>query len=222
MYCFQCGASGAGSFCPSCGQNQSASPCSDADEIITADIHWSDSIDYETVIGHPEVRSRLATTRPSGPRGLTGEDLLTVFDAVSPIGFSLGKLTTAILPIYDKLGIKTQHQSEAAFAAPAGRVMLAVLSSLAIESLTIAEVQQGATQCLLISDIPAGLITNRGQIKVLLEPQATAVRVSLASTISAQWYDWGKSKRLQQALLGRIRTDLYEQGLGREPKQRSA
>jgi len=27
--------------------------------------------------------------------------LLSVFDAVSPIGFSHGKLTTAILPIYE-------------------------------------------------------------------------------------------------------------------------
>ncbi|TWU45851.1 hypothetical protein Q31b_10270 [Novipirellula aureliae] len=222
MYCFQCGAAGAVAFCPACGQDQLASRRSVANETNTASIHWTDSIDYETIIAHPDVRSRLGAIRPCGMRGLSGEDLLSIFDAVSPIGFSLGKLTTAILPIYDKLGIKTDYQSEALCDAPTGRVMLAVLSSLAIKSLAIAEVQQGETQCLLISDIPAGLITNRGRMNILLEKENALVRVSMASTISAQWYDWGKSKNLQQSLFDEIRRELLDQGFGQEPAQRIA
>jgi len=101
-------------------------------------------------------------------------------------------------------------------------VILAVLSSLAIKSLAIAEVQQGETQCLLISDIPAGLITNRGRINILLEQSCASVRISMSSTISAQWYDWGKSKNLQLKLFHGIHRDLLDQGLRQEPVQRIA
>lgn len=204
MYCFRCGAPDVGAFCPACGQNQSAAsrgaPERPAEPVVEATLAWSDSLNYELVIADAEVRQHLSAVQPSGLRGVSGDDLLKVFDAVSPIGFSLGKLSSAVLPIYDKLGIKTQHQSEAKFHTPAGRLMLAALSSLAHKSLTIDAVEQGTNQCLLISKIPSGLITNRGQLSILLERQGPAVRVVMSTTLSAQLYDWGKSKRLQQEL----------------------
>lgn len=222
MYCFRCGASDVAAFCPSCGQNQSAASRSESATIVEATLAWSDSLNYELIIAHPEVRQHLSTIRPRAMRGLTGEDLLSVFDAVSPIGFSLAKLTDAVLPIYDKLGIKTQHQSEVAFPAPAGRLMLATLSSLVYKSLAIETVEQGTDQCLLISKIPIGLITNRGQLSILLERHSTAVRVAMSTTLSAQLYDWGKSKRLQQELFELIGKYLQAQDETQQHVRKSA
>ena len=222
MYCFRCGASGVGAYCPACGQDQSASDRSESETIAEATLAWSESINYELIIAHPEVRQHLSTIRPRTMRGLTGEDLLSVFDAVSPIGFSLGKLTSAVLPIYDKLGINTQHQTETEFGTPAGRLMLAVLSSLAYKSLAIDAVEQGTNQCLLTVKIPSGLITNRGQTSILLERLSAAVRVVMSTTLSAQLYDWGKSKRLQQELLELIRLYLHDQDGTQEAGRKSA
>lgn len=222
MYCFRCGASGVGAFCPSCGQDQSTASHSDSETIVEATLAWSDSINYESIIAHPEVRQHLSAIRPRGTRGLTGEDLLSIFDAVSPIGFSLGKLTDAVLPIYDRLGIKTQHQSETEFQVPAGQLMLAALSSLAYKSLAIDAVEQGTDQCLLIAKIPSGLITNRGQFSILLERHSAAIRLVMSTTLSAQLYDWGKSKRLQQELIALIRKYLHDQVITQGAIRKSA
>lgn len=89
--------------------------------------------------------------------------------------------------------------------------MLAALSSLAFKSLAIDAVEQGTNQCLLISKIPSGLITNRGQLSILLERHSAAIRLVMSTTLSAQLYDWGKSKGLQQEFIALIRKYLHDQ-----------
>lgn len=213
MYCVHCGAEGAVSFCASCGQRQRADAI-DKDQavanssvseslstdsaspilaIVVSEANWTESIQYETVLAQIEARDRISAAGRSAVEGVTSEDLLAVFDAVSPIGFSLGKFTNAILPIYDKLGIKTGHESKGIFDAPPGRVMLAVLCTLAAKSLTITDVHQDPGKCSLSAEIPSGLITNRGKLNILIEVHQMFVSVSLATTISGQWYDWGRS-----------------------------
>jgi hypothetical protein len=152
--------------------------------------------------------------------GVTGDDLLAIFDAISPIGFSLGKFTHAILPVYDKLGIKTGLQSQAVFEAPPGRVMLAVLCTLAAKSLTIANVHQDPVNCSLSAEIPSGLFTNRGKLHILIEVHETHVSLSLSTTISGQWYDWGKSKRMIDEIHQAVHRDLTSQQSGRPPRYR--
>ncbi len=229
MFCVHCGAEGAATFCPLCGLHQQATDRSmppqlesgyGDEEIVEALVAWPESIQYETLLGDSEVRERIAAAARHATAGVTGEDLLAVFDAVSPIGFSLGKLTTAILPIYDKLGIKTQRQSQGIFDAAPGRVMLAVLCTLAAKSLVIAEVHQDADRCSLIADIPSGLITNRGQLAILIEMNQKYVQLSLATTISGQWYDWGKSQRMMDELFSAVHADLTEQQRGQAPRYR--
>ena len=151
---------------------------------------------------------------------MTGDDLLAVFDAISPIGFSLGKFTHAILPIDDKRGIKTGHQSQGIFDSPPGRVILAVLCTLAGESLAIASVHQDPDTCSLSADIPSGLITNRGELHILIAVHELYVSMSLAATISGQWYDWGKSKRLADEIFSAVHGDLTNQQSGRPPQDR--
>jgi hypothetical protein len=179
-----------------------------------------ESIHYETVLAHAEPRERILVAGRGATEGVTGDDFLAVFDAVSPIGFSLGKLTNAILPIYEKLGIKTDRESQAIFDAPPGRVMLAVLCTMAAKSLAIADVRQDSSQCSLSAKIPSGLITNRGKLHVLISVQELHVRVSLATSISGQWYDFGKSKRLIDEMFDSIHRDLTSQQAGLSPRYR--
>jgi hypothetical protein len=229
MFCVHCGAAGAVAFCAACGKRQitstTGSPEHDKDDdvldAIVAELDWVDSIQYETLLANPEPRERIAAAaaRRSTP-GVTSEDLLTIFDAVSPIGFSLSKLSTAIVPISDKLGFKTGKQSQAVFDAPPGRVLLAVLCTLARKSLEIAEVQQAPERCALTAEIPSGLVTNRGRLSALVEQFPGFVQVSLRTHIMGQWYDWGKSSRMLDELLSAIHSDLTEQRQGQPPRFR--
>ena len=217
MYCVHCGAEGAAAFCAECGQRQDPivgkddSPTESVDAIIEAVMHWTESIQYETVLGNPDARNRIAFVARDTQQGITGEDLLAVFDAVSPVGVSLVKLSKLIVPICDKLGIKTDRQAQHAFVAPPGRVLLATLCAMASKSLVIAEVRQDVEKCYLSAEIPATLITHCGKLQILLEVRDGYVQVSLATTISAQWYDWGKSTRLIREIFAAIDNDLRDQ-----------
>jgi hypothetical protein len=176
---------------------------------------WTESLQYDVVLASPEPRKRISAASRDARKGVTGEDLLAVFDAVSPIGFSLGKLSNAILPIYDKLGIKIDRESQALFDAPPGRVILAVLCTLATKSLAIADVRQDSSRCSLSADLPWGLMTNPGKLHALIMADDPYIRVSIAMRISGQWYDFGKTKRLIDEMFEAIHGDLISQQSGR-------
>lgn len=240
MYCIHCGADSVATFCAVCGRRQlvdgqlpaesnadhcdppdsNAGSANSAEPVIEASICWTDSIQYETVLASPEPRERIAAAGRGANQGVTGDDLLAVFDAVSPIGISLGKLTNAILPIYDKLGIKTDRQSQAVFDAAPGRVLLATMCTLAEKSLTIVDVRQDTHECALTAEIPSGLITNRGKLHAVITVHEQYVQVSLATTISGQWYDFGKSKRLIDDMFQSIYNDVTSQQSGNSPRYR--
>ncbi|TWU56713.1 hypothetical protein Poly51_26300 [Rubripirellula tenax] len=243
MFCVHCGADGAARFCAACGKNQTdlAGPF-DTPEVVDLDValthsietsdaivdailvddasDWTKSIQYQTVLNHPVARNRITASAKKSQPGVTGEDLLEVFDAVSPIGFSLAKFTKAILPIYDKLGIKTDRQAQSIFDAVPGRLMLATLCTIASKALVIDQVHQGPDQCSLSAELPSGLITNRGRIHILIEVCEGYSRITLNTTISGQLYDWGKSTRLMTDMLAEIHSDLTDQLSGHSPRYR--
>ena len=70
------------------------------------------TLNYEVVLSNPEARRRIAAAGARNTQGLTAEDLLKIFDAVSPLGVSLEKLSGVLLPICDKIGIKMQRVIE--------------------------------------------------------------------------------------------------------------
>ena len=118
------------------------------------------------------------------------------------------------MPIVDKLGIRTTNQSQAVWQVDAGRVLLAYLCSLASKSLEVTDVQQEVDSCSLSAKIPLGIITNPGKVVTKLESNSGWVRATLVVTISGQWYDWGKSKRLIEDILVGINADLIDQNAG--------
>tara|TARA_R110002049_G_scaffold2750_7_gene22094 strand:- start:38808 stop:39464 length:657 start_codon:yes stop_codon:yes gene_type:complete len=192
---------------------------SDSDEPLVATlvelaVPWTQTLDYANLTSQDEPRDRIAAAARSAENNLSGEDFLAIVDAVSPIGVSISKLTGAIVPIFDKLGFHTSHQSQGMFQAEPGRVLLATLCTLASRSLTIKDVHQGDNACSIVADIPLGIITNPGQVVVALELSGTAVIVSLSTRINGQWHDWGKSKRMIDDIYAAIQFDLTRQQQG--------
>ncbi len=231
MYCVHCGASGAIAFCATCGKrqptasdNESTTHSDPVETIIDAmlvdvDQHdagadWVDSLDYELVLRQDCVRQRLAAAGRDAPAGLTSDDLLSIFDAVSPIGISLGKLNEALLPIYDKMGLKVQRTAMVLFAAPAGRVLAAALSAMASLSLEIKEVRQQPDACACIAKIPSGLMTQKGELMISIQ-RGEHIEVRVGSKIAGQLYDWGRSTRLIDQLIVEVSRDLNEQSPGK-------
>lgn len=243
MYCVHCGAAGAAKFCASCGQSQgsiqrpskpeaaepsdvavtltSRAPGSvDLSEGVHRETDWTASLDYEMILSQAHARDRIAVaSRGAGP-SVTGDDILEVFDAVSPIGFSLGKFTKAILPIYDKLGIKTDRRAQCMYDTPPGRLMLATLCAIASHALTIDQVHQAPDKCSLSTEIPSSFYTNRGRLSILIENCQSYCQITLTTSISGQWYDWGKSTRLTNKILDAVLADLTDQQRGHRPQFR--
>ncbi len=227
MYCIHCGAHGAHNYCANCGAAQTAdntreqalasqwNSIDQTSDIIVAEIVWTDTLQYDVILRQPEARTRIAAYASETTPGITGDDLLAVFDAVSNVGFSLKKLSTAILPIYDKLGIKTSRKTQVKFTAPPGRVLLAALCALAAKGFKIEEVEQAPQACCLFAKIPMGFITNSGHLRIMLNEREGAVEAEVSVSISGQWYDWGKSQALIDALCTKISQDLFDQQTGK-------
>lgn len=235
MYCVHCGADGAATFCAACGRRQrdeldasqetgerpETIPDPHQDVVLAtlvARVDWTESIQYQTVLGSSEVRERISSAGKQSKASITGDDLLAIFDAVSPLGVSLEKLTNAILPIYDRFGIKINRDSQGVFDAPRGRVMLAVLCTLAAKSFTIDKVLQDHDQCSFHALIPTGLMTNKGRLEIRISPESQCVRVSIGITISGQWYDFGKSSRMLDEIFASIFENLTAQLSGNSPR----
>ncbi len=189
-------------------------PADDSDQA------WTRDLDYQAVLATQFARDRLAAAAWGITPGLTADDLLGIFDAVSPVGVSLQKLNGALLPIYDKIGIKTLRWARGSFTAAPGRVLLSLLCALAKNSLEVTDVHQASMQCGLTVKIPSSLYTNQGELLVLLRQEADEVLVEIRTRIFGQYFDWGKSKRLIDELFVRISDDLTDQLAGVRPVQR--
>lgn len=232
MYCVHCGAEGAATYCGKCGKlqkpSQTASSSRTDDSIVPASevidpTDWVTSLDYHRLLEFKEPRQRIVAASKKCRPGVTGEDVLAILEAVAISKVSLTKLTHAIVPIMDKLGFRTTNQSQSVWRVEAGRILLAYLCSLASKSLEVTDVEQKEDSCVLSAKIPLGIFTNPGKVITTLETNSGWVRVTLAATISGQWHDWGKSKRLIEDILAGINADLIDQSAGQAvPWQRVA
>ncbi len=175
---------------------------------------WTMQLNYETVLSISMARARIAAAGRNASIGLTSQDLLAIFDAVSPVGVSLQKLNTALMPIYDKLGIKTLRWGQERFVASPGRVLLALLCVIARESLTVTEVEQDVDLCQMAVEIPSSLLTNPGQLFVVLQSDVSGVYLEMRTRIPGQLVDFGVSNRLIQTIITGINSDLQSQMSG--------
>jgi len=206
MYCSHCGAQAGGNFCSACGTRLLAV---DTDDITSAaSLDWTEEIDYERLARDPHVRGQLAAAAGRARPGLTGEQLLAVVDVCVPTGVSLGKLTEALLPIYDRMGIRTGTESNLAMSVPPGRALLAVLCGLVARGMELSGVEQQPDGCLLTAAVPSTVFSNRGEIAVTVAQHGGAIEIHAAVKIIGQLYDWGKSKRLLEDFFQELRREL--------------
>lgn len=211
MYCVHCGADGAAAYCRQCGKSQ------DADTPIVASLSparpdaWSQQLQYRPLLEYDEPRARIRAASKQAKRGVSGDDVLAVLDAVIPSPIALSKVTHVMVPIVDRLGIRTQNELQAVWQAEPGRVLLGFVCSLATKSLDVSDVEQAAAECTLSAKLPLGILTNPGMVTAKFETHSGWVRGSFLITIAGQWYDWGKSKRLLEELVAGINHDLAGQ-----------
>lgn len=231
MFCPECGVEGHGKFCVECGTRISSTTSREEDkqpEELTGD--WTQEICYERLIRYPFVRDQLILAGRRRPNRISGEQLLKFYDTVASPEVSLEKLNVAMLPILERMGIKSGSQAEREFLAAPGRVLLAVLCGLAGGGYDIEDAEQMSDGCILTAFLPSTLITNRGQIIVTVmqsaensdaedaDKPALPVKVHAAAKISGQFFDWGKSKRILAELIQGIASHKELAGYVQAPK----
>ena len=217
MFCSNCGKPASGKFCSYCGAPLTQPPSGDATPPPVfppppaidvppppAPTDWSNEIDYETLLKIPEVKDILARQIPP-PKTLSGEDFAEAGSKLVKTPVPVVPLMTITHDLYQRLGIKTGKAREQTFPRPAGKVLVAILCSLARTGNSVRSVQQASTGCLLVCDIPSSLFSMEGDllITVTREPAATT-KVSAATRIGGQLYDWGVSNRLLDKLFSDI------------------
>lgn len=207
MYCSNCGTKAGGNFCSACGAKIQAP--GELEELpLEPPRDWTEEIDYETLMQHPEVRDRIAKAAQKSPKRISGEDLLAVYDAIQPTGVPLQKLTVALLPVFDRMGFKTGKQSQLTLRAPAGRTLVAILCGMAGQGFEIQKVDQLDDGCVLTALVPSTIWTNRGEMVVGVERRQDVIQIQAAIKISGQLMDWGKSAQTLRQFFDEVRREV--------------
>lgn len=164
-----------------------------AEEVPT---HWTAETNYGRLLEHAEVRQRIAAAGQKYQPEITGEEVLAIFDVIVPSGLPLEKLGKLLIPIYDKLGIRTGKHARVVSAAAPGRVLVAVLCALSSSGQTITHLEQATNGCILTASIPSNMFALVGEMVISVQREQQQTVIEAAVNIPGQLYDWGKSKRI--------------------------
>ena len=204
MYCHQCGAKAYGTYCSNCGA-----------KLIANDSHlgplpqdWADEIRYEVLLSRPEVRDLIARQASQSQKRMSADDFLELCDkAFVPLtGVSLAKIGAILQPIYAKLGVKTGKTRKEFYTAPAGKVLVAAICSLARRGEPLNKVEQGLDGCLLKAGIPSDMWSFAGDFLITIQREEQGTSVEAVTIIKGQLYDWGKSKHILKELFDDIKS----------------
>ncbi len=161
---------------------------------------WRTTENYRVVLGHPEVKSLIADAARNSKAGMTAE---TFLDLASPLLSAAGaspqatKLIAEMAPgFYAKFGIKTGKQVVNGYKTPFGRVLAAILCSLASRGQRLVAIEEASDGCAVQADIPSSLTTWKGKLTATLERRPEGTLVSSAAVFEGQASDWGRSKRI--------------------------
>ncbi|MFN3912338.1 hypothetical protein [Hyphomonas sp.] len=212
MFCTQCGAHAAPEhkFCAGCGtrlegavaDTAAGAPLAAAPSGPLED--WRETTNYRVVLGHPEVKALIADASKATKAGMSGEEFLKlaqpVLNAAGAGGVSMTLITEIAAPLYAKMGVKTGKDAKNGYATPYGRVLAAILCSLASRSQTLIAVQEGTDGCVIQAEIPSSLTTWKGKLTLSVERRPEGSLVTSAAVFEGQASDWGRAKRVLEAL----------------------
>jgi hypothetical protein len=159
---------------------------------------WTKVVDYETLIGVPEVRARIARHAALAKKRLSGEQFLEICDQlISPLtsGVSLKTIAAIAQPLSERLGLKTGHAKTGQFREPPGSLIVFVLCSLAQNGHTLQQVTQAADGCVIEARLPSDVWSFGGELRVAVCGAADGTMVEAVVTVKGQYFDWGKSRR---------------------------
>jgi hypothetical protein len=203
MFCVNCGLKLNGQFCANCG-TQAATPGETRELLPLGD--WQHEVRYAVLLRFPEVRDRLAAV-PEAAKGFTAEDWLDLGEKVfKPLGpVSVKTLTSIVVPLYAKMGIKTGKTRTEVLADPPGQVMVELLCALARHGMPLEKVHQGDAGCVFEAKLPSDFWSFEGKLVISVERIGAETKVEAATNIPGQRYDWGKSARCLETLFGDLR-----------------
>jgi hypothetical protein len=205
MYCINCGLKLGGKFCAGCG-TQAALPGNARDLLPLGD--WQHEVRYAVLLRFPEVRARLAEV-PEAAKSLSAEEWMELGEKVfKPLGgVSVKTVTSIVVPLYAKLGIKTGKTQSEVRADPPGQVIVDVLCALARHGMPLDKVHQGDAGCVFEAKLPSDFWSFEGKVVISIERIGAKTKVEAATVIPGQLYDWGKSARCLESLFGDLRSN---------------
>lgn len=212
MFCTQCGAQAAPEhrFCAGCGARlegvvADATGSAPAEAAPAGPLEdWRETTNYRVVLGHPEVKALIAEASKTTKAGMSAEEFLKlaqpVLNAAGAGGVSMKLIAEIATPIYARMGVKTGKDAKNGYATPYGRVLAAILCSLASRSQTLIAVQEGTDGCVVQAEIPSSLTTWKGKLTLSVERKPEGTLVTSAVVFEGQSSDWGRSKRVLEEL----------------------
>jgi hypothetical protein len=210
MFCSECGVPAHGKFCSSCGHKF---PSADASaNIVPLPVDWSDIIDYETLLGVPQVRDAITRAAAQTKKSLTGEECLEMYFkafgkmAGLPVPIPVTGIARFAQSTYAKMGIKTGKQRNEFIAQPAGKLLVSILCSLARNGRTLRSAHQLADGCILVAALPSDLFALEGDLLLTVTRAPGGSRVQARTEIKGQLFDWGKSTRCLETLFAELIT----------------
>lgn len=201
MYCSNCGAKVSGNFCSICGTKSSSESQSTAP---TSDLHRTLESRYEDLVKRAEVRRLIESYASQSSSGVSADEFLKLADlAFKPLtGVSLHSISQIVVPVFQKMGIKTGRSYTHTFPVAAPDAIVKVLCSLAKNGYPLQSVEQGNNGLLLMAKLNSDLWTWGGDIVITVEDLQSKALVSIDVKIKGQLYDWGKSKSVIEKISG--------------------
>jgi hypothetical protein len=172
---------------------------------------WSEEIRYAVLTAIPEVRDRIAHATAGARKGISADDFLGAADKLldKSLGMPLPMATVAdvVEPIYERMGIRTSKRRAGDVQWPAGRVIVAILCSLASRSISIVKVEQAGDGCVIEAKVPSSPRAMAASLLVTAsraQSNAAGAHVEAAATVQGQLFDWGLSKSVLDHLFADI------------------
>ena len=208
MFCSECGKPAEGKYCSNCGFALTSSESSS--QLAQADIvpDWDHEVRYEAILQYPGVRTTIDRHARLAPKQLTGEQFLALANKIIPMGgVSLEGLAGVAQPLLTRLGIKTGKHRTQQVAAPASKVLLRALCSLARHGQSLRSVTQAADGCVLEAALPSDMFSLAGDLLVSVRRIQELAEVEATTRIGGQIFDWGKSNRCLDQLFNDLARD---------------
>jgi hypothetical protein len=161
---------------------------------------WRATTNYRVVLAHPEVKALIADASKASKAGMSADEFMKlaqpVLDAAGSGGVPMKLIAEIAAPMYAKMGVKTGKDAKNGYATPYGRVLAAILCSLASRNQTLIAIEEGTDGCVVQAEIPSSMTTWKGKMSLTVERKPEGTLVSSAVVFEGQSSDWGRAKRV--------------------------